>query len=263
MTEGAQYRVRLEVFEGPLDLLLTLIQRESLDITTVALAQVTDQYLRYMAALEEIDAGALAEFCQVAATLIVIKSRALLPTTTVAADEEEDSEAQELAERLRAYRRLRQAAEGLGHRERGGLRAYVRTAPPPDVKPTLDPGDVTVTDLARAFETALAEAARQAEPPPVRGVRAHPVRLADRLASIRDLLAAKGRVAFREALLGERRDREFVIVSFLAVLELLRRRYVHCVQAELFGEIMLEKRPDAGGWLETEGEFGAETDVAT
>jgi segregation and condensation protein A len=237
--------VHLEVYEGPLDLLLTLIQREELDITTVALAKVTDQYLAYTASLEEIDPGALAEFCRIGATLALIKSRALLPAYAERLDDEEGGEADELAERLRAYRRLKKAAADLGDREKLGLRAYVRVAPPPDVTPTLDPGDVTVADLTRAFQEALAQAEEREDATEVRGVRPHKVSLADRLDSIKSLLRERGRVAFHEVLLEERTDREYIIVSFLAVLELLRRQAIRCTQTELFGEILLELRSRA------------------
>jgi segregation and condensation protein A len=238
----AGFRVRLAVFEGPLDLLLTLVQRQSLDITTLALAQVTDQFLAYLRALEEIDAGALAAFCETAATLIVIKSRTLLPRPpAVGADEELAGD--ELAERLRTYRRLRAAAEQLGRREREGLRAYVRVAPPPELPPLVAPAEASPDELAAAFRAALAEARREAEAAPAGpGVRPHPVRLADRLVAIRDLLVARGRLTFREALAGGA-SWEYIVVSFLAVLELLRRRVVAAVQPDLFGEIALEARP--------------------
>jgi segregation and condensation protein A len=253
----AEYVVRLPVFEGPLELLLTLIQRASLDITTVALAQVTDQYLAHLATVEQLDPDAIADFCEVAATLMLLKSRALLPRPPLAADEAAEEAGEALAERLRAYRRYRQAAATLGERERAGLHAYVRAAPPPDLAVPLDPGGVTAADLAAAFQAALASAAEAAadQPPPAPGVGPPAVRLADRLQQIGLLLAERGTVSFREVLLGHGRDREYVVVSFLAVLELLRRRVLRAVQAALFDEILLEMRPDAGppaSWLAAE-----------
>jgi segregation and condensation protein A len=240
------WRVRLEVFEGPLDLLLTLVQRQALDITTVALARVTDQYLRYLATLEALDAGALAAFCEVAATLLLLKSRALLPRPPEP-EPDELAEAEALAERLRQYRRVRQAAAALGEREAQGLRAFVRQAPPPELPPKLEAGEVSPDDLARAFAAALAEAAKVA-PPEVGGPAAPPpprLRLVDRLQALHTLLTARGRVTFREALLGAQPTREYIVVSFLAVLELLRRRLIRATQPELFGEIVLELRPEA------------------
>jgi len=256
----AEYVVRLEVFEGPLDLLLTLVRRESLDITAVALSRVTDGYIEYLSALTEIDPGAVAEFCEVAATLLLIKSRALLP----GADDdesEEDADARELVDKLRAYRAYRETAEKLAWREREGLHAYPRAAAPPDVEVQLQPGEASPDELAAAFERALAEAAKRVEPEPAGRVRPHRVRLSERLSDIRAMLAVRKRVRFHEVLLGESPSREFVIVSFMAVLELLRRGVVRAVQAELFGEIELELRPDAPARvLATDGE--EETDEA-
>jgi segregation and condensation protein A len=254
----AGFRVALELFEGPLDLLLTLIQRERLEITTIALAQVTDQFLSHLTRLQAIDAGAIAAFCETAATLMLIKSRALLPRLA-ATLEDPDTEALDLAERLREYRRFKAVAEGLGERERAGMRAYVRTAPPPDIQPEIRPGEASVGDLAAAFEAALAEAAaeaaaqetKQGEPAPRQRLR-----LASRFAEIRTMLIRGGRVSFREVLLGQGADREYIIVSFLAVLELLRRRFVRAVQTEIFGDIELEARPDAVGWETDEEEMG-------
>lgn len=242
----SDYRVAIEVFEGPLDLLLTLVRRESLDITTVALAQVTDGYLRYLATLEEVDPGALAAFVEVASTLLLIKSRALLPQAAMPVDES-DAEGEALAERLREYRQYRRTAEHLGQREKAGLRAYVRLVPPTEVTPALVPGEVSVGDLASAFEQALADAVAREEPGPEGVVRVARMRLADRLVDIRRLLDERGSVSFREVLLGARRDREYVIVSFLAVLELLRRGVVRARQDEIFGDILLELRPEAQG----------------
>lgn len=240
----------MEVFEGPLDLLLALVRRGGLEISCVALAQVTDQFLSYLSRLEAIDPGAIAAFCEEASTLMVIKSRALLPRPPQV-EPDEDADALALVERLRAYRQFKQVATGLGRREQGGLRAYARVAPLPDLPPKLDPGDVSAADLAAAFRAALAEAARQAaaEAPLGPPVPAPRLRLADRLVEIRNMLGARGRVTFREVLLGGRTDREYIIVSFLAVLELLRRAVIRAVQPDLFGEIVVELRPEAAASL--------------
>lgn len=256
------FAVRIEVFDGPLDLLLALVRRGGLEISCVALAQVTDQFLSYLSRLEAIDPGAIASFCEEASTLMVIKSRALLPRPPQV-EPDEDADALALIDRLRAYRQFKQVASGLGRREQGGLRAYARTAPLPDLPPKLDAGDVSAADLAAAFRAALAEADRQAGAevtlgPPVPAPR---LRLADRLVEIRGMLGARGRVTFREVLLGGRADREYIIVSFLAVLELLRRAVIRAVQPDLFGEIVVELRPEAamalaGGAAEAESSDG-------
>ena len=237
------YRVDLEVFEGPLDLLLTLIRRESLQITEVALAKVTAGYLRYLEKLEVIDVSGLADFCDTAATLMLIKSRALLPRPPED-DLDEEGDAQELVERLKAYRHFKRTAERLGERQSGGIRAYARVAPTEAAPPAR--GEIEPSDLATAFQDALAEAEREAleevqEQPDLLPQR---VRLIDRFNGIRDVLLQKKRITFREVILGGRpkgaEPREFVIVSFLALLELLRRFAVAVRQDDLFGEIEIE-----------------------
>lgn len=261
-TVDAVWRVRLEGFEGPLDLLLTLVQRQSLDISTLSLAQVTGQYLGYLQTLEYVDPAALADFCEVAATLILLKSRTLLPRPPeVVPDEEADALA--LAERLRQYQQVRRTAELLGERERTGMRAYVRVAAPPELPPQLEPGTVTVDELTRAFESALAEVKLEPPVPETAEMQPNRVRLSARLGEIHGLLASRRQVSFREVLLGQQPTREFVVVSFLAVLELLRRRMIRAVQQELFGEIQLELRPGAEvppAWSADEGTFLDEPD---
>ncbi|MCC7021000.1 MAG: segregation/condensation protein A [Ardenticatenales bacterium] len=245
------FRVSLPVFEGPIDVLLTLIQRASLDIGTVALARVTDSFLQYVAALNSIDGAEIAAFCDVAATLMVIKSRALLPAPEGEAPDEE-ADAAELIERLHAYRRLRRAAEDLGAREAAGLRAYARVAPAPvvDAPPPPAPADATADALAAAFRSAMAEAkelAAAANLPVGSAPRPHPVRLGERFIALRGVLLARGRLTFRDAVLDGCPPgvslREFVIVSFLAVLEMLRRWAITVEQPELFGEIYIEAQP--------------------
>lgn len=244
-TASGAFRVQLEVFEGPLDLLVTLIRRESLDVTRIALVQVTEPFLRALERMEEIDAGALATFCETAATLLWLKSRALLPRAPEA-EEAGDADADELLARLRAYRRYRRVAEGLGRREASGLRAFTRLAPPPDVPLPPGPDEANADALAAAFRAALEEASREA-PPTSGGVRPHPVRLLDRFEAIRARLLRKGRCGFREMILDGRppdaSPREFVIVSFLALLEMLRRGAVAVRQDGLFGEILIEALP--------------------
>jgi len=249
------YAVTLEVFEGPLDLLLTLVRRSELDIGTVALARVTSGYLNYLAGLEEIDPGALAEFCEVAATLLFIKSRTLLPRPPEPPPDEE-ADALALVERLREYRRYREAADALAQRQTSGLRAYARAARPVELPPRLEPGEVSVDQLAAAFEAALAEIGRR-EPvlESAPAVQPYRFRLSERLQDIRVVLLRHRSVAFHDLLMGDRLDREFVIVSFLAVLELLRRADVRAVQAELFGEIHIELMPEVAERWEREPDF--------
>ena len=134
-TEG--YQISTEVYEGPLDLLLELIERAELDITQLALAQVTDQYLAYLHALQERNAAEVSAFLVIAARLLQIKSAALLPrppAELATTDEEDPGEA--LARQLIVYKRFKELAVFLDNRVAAGLHTYLRVAPPPKVEGT-------------------------------------------------------------------------------------------------------------------------------
>jgi segregation and condensation protein A len=242
-----EYRVKLEVFEGPLDLLLHLIEKEELDITKVSLALVADQYLAYIAALREITAANLADFIVVAARLIVIKSRALLPQPEEEDEASEDEEdiGEELARQLREYKRYRQVAQQLKEWETTGHRAYARIAPPPKLEPHLKPGDVTIDDLARAFREALE--AHPAAAPVDKVVSPLVVHITDCMERIAQTVDRYPRVRL-STLIRRARSRIEVVVYFLAVLEMIKQQRVRATQERPFAEIHLEKRepdPDA------------------
>jgi len=227
----------LEVFEGPLDLLLQLIQRRELDITAVALAQVTDQYLEYVRRLEEVDPGALAEFLVVAAKLILIKSRALLPQPPSIEDEEEEDPAEELARRLIEYRKFKAVAESLQARESQGLRAYVRTAAPVRPGQLFNLEGVSLDDLVIAFQQALELHPTLAVSEEVAPLT---VSIDDQIRVILDRVTRAGEISFNRFLAGAASRLE-VIVSFLALLELIKQKRVTVRQEELFGEIVVAR----------------------
>jgi segregation and condensation protein A len=231
------YRVQLPVFEGPLDLLLYLIERQELDITQVSLARVTDQYLEYLQRLSERRAGELAEFLVIAAKLLLIKSRALLPQPPPPSepDEEEDG-GEELVRQLAAYKRFKEVAAALRQREEEGWRSFVRLAPPPKIEPPLEL-HLSLEELVALVRQALAI---EPETPPVGRVGPPPQRihLEERLAAVETAVTQVGRLTFR-ALLSEAASRLEIIVTLLAVLELLKRQRIRVEQASLFGEIWI------------------------
>lgn len=234
--EMQPYRVSLEVFEGPLDLLLHLIEKQELDITKVSLAAVTDQYLEYIQRLDRISAENLADFLVVAAKLLLIKSRALLPAPPAAEMEEEEDLGEELARQLREYKKFKQAAQRLREREEQGLQAFVRIASLPDVERALDLTDVSLDDLLAAVQEALA-----VQPPrePVNGVVAPIVMsVSDKIEELGALLSAQRSFSFNR-LLRSAASRIEVIVTFLALLELIKGRRAKVQQAQLFGEILV------------------------
>ena len=230
------YAVQLPVFEGPLDLLLRLIEREELDVTLVALAQVTDQYLAHLASLEEKRVGDLARFLDIAAKLLLIKSAALLARPTELTPEAETA-GEELVQQLQEYKRFKEAAARLKERMEQGLRGYVRVAAPPRPSPQLDLGGVSVADLLRTVQEVLD--AVPAAPvdevvPPVT------VTIEEQIALIESRLSRQERLRFRDVL-SAGSGRVAVIVTLLAVLELVKQDRVRVVQEELFGEIFIER----------------------
>lgn len=233
--------VKTEAFEGPLDLLLHLIESEDLDITAVSLIQVTDQYLTMLRAQESIDLRALADFVAVGAKLLFLKSRALLPRTPdqIAEDEREaEAIALDLTAQLEEYRAYKSAAGYLRELDEAGHRSFVRVAPPPsDWLPTgLE--NVTMSKLLKAFQKALERLPPETQP---ERIPRQPINLAERRQSILAAVKRRGRLSFSR-LLAECRSRLEVIVTFLAVLDLLKTDEVEAEQSASFGEIVLHHR---------------------
>ncbi|MFN2167176.1 MAG: segregation and condensation protein A, partial [Anaerolineae bacterium] len=154
--ETLTYQVSLPVFEGPLDLLLHLIERQELDITQVSLARVTNQYLDHLARISERNPDNLADFIVVAAKLLLIKSRVLLPRPPAPPASEEEDVGEDLVRQLIEYKRFKEAAHWLQEVEAQGLRSYVRLAAAPRLDPVIDLGDVSLDDLLAAVREVLA-----------------------------------------------------------------------------------------------------------
>ncbi len=239
----AAFQLQLPVFEGPLDLLLYLIEREEMDITAVSLVQVTDQYLSYLHSGEQIDATALAEFIAIGARLLYLKSRALLPRPP--ADEEPEEElGEDLVRRLREYRRFKEAAGALREMEERGLRAYPRLAPAANVPLPTGLDGVTVDLLLHIVQEVLE---RQPAEAPEGVVQRQEVSVEQKVAALSEALQRRKRLSFR-AFISACRSRIEVIVAFLAVLELIKALRLRAEQDALFGDISLVAlREDEGG----------------
>lgn len=236
MATISTYQVQLPVFEGPLELLLYLVEREELDITTIALAQVTDQYLAYIAEMERRHPKDLADFLAVAAKLLLIKSLALLPRPPVM-NPEAEAAGDDLVRQLQAYKRYKEAAALLQEREQQGLRSYVRIAPLPRPEPQLDLSSVTLDALLAAVQEAL-----NALPAPPVGEVIAPitVTIGEQIARIEEQIALRQRVRFHE-FLSAATSRVEIIVTLLAVLELVKQKRARVWQEQLFGEILIEQ----------------------
>lgn len=229
--------IHLPVFEGPLDLLLQLIEREELDITEVSLLQVTDQYLAIIDEMGRQGLADLTAFLVVAARLVLIKSRALLPDHRPA-DEGADDAAVDLVRQLELYRRFKQAAQELARRDEEGLRSFVRVDPARTVPAWYDLEEVTLEGLLGAAQQAL-----DALPAlPVEEVIARiTLTVADQIRHIEEQLQRQGRVSFQQVL-SRSVNRVEVIVTLLAVLELLKQDRIRVWQEALFASIFIEER---------------------
>jgi segregation and condensation protein A len=246
------YTVNTPVYEGPLDLLLQLIERAELDITRLALAQVTDQYLAHLRAIRETASpDEVSAFLVIAARLVQIKSEALLPVQPTRQPGEEDP-GEALAQQLIAYKRYREIANILAEREARGLHTYLRLAPPPKIEGTVDLTGLTLADLIAAAQAIFAPDRR----PQLNTVVSAPkVTIRDKIKLIAHTLRERGRATFT-VLLGQKRTRLDVVVTFLAMLELVKRRLVNITQANLFGEIDIEASETWDENNEFELEFG-------
>lgn len=235
------YTVQTAVYEGPLDLLLDLIERAELDITAVSLAAVTEQYLEYLHHLEETHADEISAFLVIAAKLVQIKSEALLPRPPVRAPGEEDAGAS-LVEQLRLYKRFKEIANLLGDREARNLRTYLRLAPPPKIEGKLDLSNITVQDLINAAREIYAKESEKQALGTV--ISAPKVTIREKIALIATKLGVTENAHFRE-LLGENPTRIEIVVTFLALLELVKRYQVAARQESLFADIEISR---LDGW---------------
>lgn len=233
-----QYQTRLPTFEGPLDLLLRLIERQKLSITEVSLVAVTDQFLAYVETLEETSSEIIAEFTTVGARLTLLKSRSLLPRPP-APDAPADDDPDDLVEQLRAYKQVKDVARVLGERREAGVtsfgptgRVVAQTAAPATTRLMRYDAAVLVRAIRRRLSTVTAQVQT------IRQRRIISIReMTDR---VLDMIAQRRRVPFRAIMAGTT-TRSEMATAFLAVLVLVRRRIIDAEQDGLFSEINLAK----------------------
>jgi segregation and condensation protein A len=223
--------VKTKEFEGPLDLLLDLIEQNKLDITTVSLAKITDDYVEHVRTLQEVNVESLVDFLVIASQLLVIKSRALLPLAETT--REEPASAEELAARLAELKKFRVAAETLASVLTSKRFSAARE---PLVTPVFyPPPDLKAQDLAAAFTTVV-ESLPSAELLDEEVV-GEVVTLEDKLARIQQNLRTVSKMSFGQLI--DKATKTEIIVTFLAMLELMKQRLVSVDQDELFGEIKI------------------------
>ncbi len=228
--------MRLDMFEGPLDLLLWLIREHRLDILNLPMADVTRQYMDYLMLMEELNLEIASEFVAMAAHLLQIKSRMMLPLPPKDDGEVEDPR-EELIQKLLDYQSVKEAAKELAHRE-SEWQAVVFTKGldiQEHAKVEDAPIQATLMDLLGAYREAL----KRLIPPPPHEVRTPPKTLEQRIAEVLQLLQREHWAPF-SGLLGTAISREDLVLTFLALLELVKSGRVKFVQTDTFGEIHVQ-----------------------
>ena len=250
-----QISYKLEHFEGPLDLLLHLIEKNKVNIYDIPIAEITNQYLEYVRNMEREDLNVVSEFLVMAATLLDIKARMLLPKEVDEEGEEIDPRA-ELVQRLLEYKTYRLMADELARREDGADRLlYKSPTIPPEVAKYEPPVDLdslldglTLAKLKRVFEQVMKR--KEDKIDPIRSnfgtIHREPVSLEQKIGNVLSYARRKRRFSFRELMEGQP-DKLEVVVTFLAVLELMKIGKIHLSQEETFGDMDIET-------LEQEGE---------
>ncbi len=234
------YKVKLEIFEGPLDLLLHLVKQNHLEIANIPIAQITDQYLQYLSMMQALDLEIAGEFLVMAATLMQIKSRMLLPPETLTPEEaEEPDPAQELIQRLMEYQKFKQAAEFLSTMEKSRLVQFSRPGRPEGGTEEVEElAEASLFDLLNAFSQFMSEIPAEM----IHEIIKDEHTVESKIEMLRDLVQRQPQVSFAELFSGARSKME-IIATFLALLELIRLKDVGVMQTQLFGEIVIVKNP--------------------
>jgi segregation and condensation protein A len=226
----------LEIFEGPLDLLLHLIKKNEVSITDIPIATITEQYLATLELMQNLSLDVAGEFLVMAATLIHIKSRMLLPTGDNEADEDEGVDPhEELVRRLLEYQRYKEAAAELEQRDLLTRDVFVRSAPPTEEAGPRGFREVSVFDLLGALKRVIDRLPKDT----VHEVALDKITVREKMTLLLESLRVHGSVLF-ESLFVEVKSRVEVVATFLAMLELVKVRAIRVFQEEMAGPIMIE-----------------------
>ncbi len=229
------YKIKIEKFEGPLDLLLRMIEEEEMDIANISLAKIADQYVLYLEQMENLNPAEMADFLVVAAKLLWIKSKALLPSL-----EFEGEDGSDLARQLKIYKEYRDASLEIHKMILKRRFTFVRE------RPSLASGDIFFNPPVWLTKERLFQVIREIieDLEPVvrlpRGVVRSAISIQEKIQQIRDLIKKNIEIKFHSMIV-KTKGRVEVVINFLAVLELLKQRHIVVRQEEMFGEIHIRK----------------------
>lgn len=233
------YQVKLEGFEGPLDLLLHLINRYEIDIYDIPVAQITEQYMNYIHTMQQLELNLASEYLVMAASLLAMKSQQLLPNQPVETDDEEFEEdpREDLMRRLIEYRKYKQAASELKERELTANKVHTRAPAEfeiPETNQSLKPGDISVLDMVTAMQKVMKR--KNWNQPVDRTIGNEEVPITTRMTEVLDRVKeTKKGILFHE--LFTTPSRPDMVVTFMAVLELMKENHVHCEQENHFEDL--------------------------
>jgi segregation and condensation protein A len=230
------YKIKIPVFEGPLDLLLHLIRENKIDIYDIPIALITKQYLQYLEMMKELNLDIAGEFLAMAATLIYIKSKMLLPSDEETTPEEMEDPRKELVQKLIEYQKFKEAATHLRDREEEWTKVFRRETVLCEDDGEIYLSDVSLFDLLSAFKKILETA-----PPEVGKITKETLTVKDRMSLILEIIEEKNTVRFEE-LFKDGITRTQLIVTFIALLELIRLGLLRAYQERHFGNIWVIKQ---------------------
>jgi segregation and condensation protein A len=230
------YTISTPVYEGPLDLLLQLIEHEELDITSLSLARVTDQYLNYLHNLENEATAEISAFLVIAAKLLQIKSAALLPHSVSNIDIEENV-GKDLVYQLLEYKRYKKVSEHLLQRENNEQHTFLRLTTPSYIEPGVDLSGVTIKELVVAAIEAFSRSNSDLLHSSISKTK---ITIREKIQIIAKALQKRKKIGFW-SLFRENRSRIDIVVTFLALLELVKQNFVKAYQVKPFDEIEIEK----------------------
>lgn len=232
-----KYKVNIEKFEGPLDLLLQLIEKEKLDITEVSLEKVTDQFLEYTKKLEDIEADNLADFLILASQLILIKSKALLPDLDV--EDEEEISAKELALRLKEYKKFKDQSVKIDEIYKNNKISFEQefSLTRGDV---FAPGNNLNRDSLHETMLSIVSSINKFKDLKKKTVK-QTISIKERIIELQEIISKKVNIKFENIIKSSQNKME-AVVSFLAMLELIKRKTITVNQDKIFGDIVIQKK---------------------